>query len=167
MTALPKPVRRGPKPPRRIRRTKRPNPFKEYLSLEKLCDDTFALIVRIRGANRCKLCRRGGDTQCAHLISRRYHQCRHNFDNAWCLCRSCHARWTHDPLGWDDLMERTFGAVEWGRRKQLAQVQTRPDYSAMRLPLRLLLLAEANAAGDYGLDAQVEKLLLRHDGKAA
>jgi 5-methylcytosine-specific restriction endonuclease McrA len=168
VTAFPKPPRRGPKPrrpiPRRSGRGKRFNPFAEYNRLEKLCDDTYALIIRLRGFNRCKLCGTNSNTQCAHLISRRYHAVRHALDpqNAWCLCARCHTRWTHDPLGWDELMERTFGVAEWARRKAQARVPCRPDYSLMRVPLRLLLVATA-ANGTYGLDAQVEKVLRRHD----
>lgn len=165
---LPKPPRRGPKPPKPIRRRGprrgRFNPFAEYRKLEKLCDDTYALIIRLRGGNRCKLCGTNSQTQCAHLISRRYHAVRHALDpaNAWCLCARCHARWTNDPLGWDDLMERTFGPVEWARRKAMARVPCRPDYSLMRVPLRLLLVAEM-AGGTHGLDAQVDKILARHE----
>lgn len=168
MTAIPKPARRGPKPtrpiPRRRKGPKKFNPFAAHHALEKLCDDTFALFIRVRGKNRCQLCGANRGTQCAHLISRRYKQSRHLSANAMCLCMACHKRWTEDPLGWDDLMERMLGPVEWAQRKADARVPTRPDYSLMRIPLRLLLLEEIRQRGTtFGLDAQVEALLLRHE----
>lgn len=165
MISLPKPERRGPKsrrpiPPRRSGR-RRFNPFAAHHKLEKLCDDTFALVVRLRAGNRCKLCGSDYMTQCAHLVSRRYKSLRHSFDNAWCLCLSCHKRWTEDPLGWDDLVERAVGIVEWQRRKFEARVPCRPDYSLMRTPLRLLLVGQA-INGAFGLDGQIERILSRH-----
>lgn len=166
--ALPKPPRRGPKPRRPIRRGKGINPFKRYGKLLALCDDTFSLYIRLRDRNCCRLCgddgQRGAATQCAHLISRRYHGRRWSSENAWCLCSRCHDRWTHDPLGWDDLMEASLGVVEWAKQKREAQPiskATAHQLSQMRLPL-LLLVREQARKGMFGLDAQVEKIEARH-----
>jgi hypothetical protein len=162
---LPKPERRGPKPPRRIRRGKPINPFASFNKAKNLCDDTFALTVRVRDRNRCRLCSSDHNTQCGHLISRRYASCRHDQGNAWTLCSRCHSRWTHDPLGWDELMERAFGPVDWAKRKFAAQIPSKPDYSLMRIPLLLLLKEAIRKNGTCGLEAQVDKLLARHEGR--
>lgn len=167
MSAIPKPPRRGPKPRRpiprrRLRGRRRANPFAAHRKLKKLVDDTFALVVRVRDSNRCRLCNANSDTQCAHLISRRYEQCRVSLDNAWCLCRRCHARWTHDPLGWDELMERAFGPVEWAKRKSEAQIPVRPDWSALRLVMKWQLV-DVLRGGAHGLDVQAERILARHE----
>lgn len=166
MTAIPKPARRGPKPRRPIARSRgwgRAAALKAWRSEKKLADDTFALYIRVRDGNRCRLCRSNLFTQCAHLISRRYESCRIDETNAWCLCRTCHKRYTEDPLGWDGLMETTFGVVEWAKRKRDAQVPTRIDYSAARIPLLQMLLREVKARGGAGgLEAQVERIIERH-----
>lgn len=162
---LPKPERRGRKPPRPIPRRsgrRRFNPFAAHRKLEKLCNDTIRLYARVRDENRCRLCGATGNTQGAHLISCRYKSVAHQPDNLWALCVRCHKRWTEDPLGWDDLMERAFGPVEWSKRKFEAQIPCRPDYSLMRYPLKLLLVTAA-AHGTHGLDAQVDKILARHE----
>jgi hypothetical protein len=168
LTAIPKPARRGPKPRRPIARSRdwgRAAALKAWNSERKLCDDTFALYVRVRDGNRCRLCRSNFLTQCAHLISRRYESSRIDDTNAWCLCLYCHKRYTEDPLGWDALMETTFGVVEWSKRKHNALVPVRVDYSQAIIPLRLLLLNEVKLRGPCGLEAQLEKLIARHDAR--
>jgi 5-methylcytosine-specific restriction endonuclease McrA len=165
VTALPKPPHRGPKPKRAIARRGSPRTagLKLWRKTEELCDDLFSLYVRVRDGNRCRLCRSTFAPQCAHLISRRYKQCRHLGENAWTLCGTCHPRYTHDPLGWDDLVGVRVGLAEWARRKAAAQITCKPDYSTMAIPLRLLLLREVKTNGDYGLGLQVEKIQARYD----
>ena len=178
--AFPKPARRCPKTRRRIKRRtslrwpRRTEP--EALKrgrlrtrhLRKLCDDTFALYVRVRDRNRCRLCgadgQRGAATQAAHLISRSYYQCRLLPENCWCLCSSCHRRYSGPAasLQWDELVEKAVGVVEWARRKALAQVPTRIDWSAARLPLLLLLREGVRENTACGLDVQLERIELRH-----
>ncbi len=134
--------------------------------MERLCDDTFSLYVRVRDLNRCRLCGADGRhrvaTQCAHLISRTYAQCRILGENAWCLCSACHRRYTSRPLEWDALVEAAVGVVEWSRRKSLAQVTTRLDYSSARLPLLYVLREEVRTKTACGLDEQLAKIEARH-----
>jgi hypothetical protein len=109
------------------------------------------------------MCRSRASTQCAHLISRRYEQARYLPSNAWCLCAVCHTRWTYDPLGWDALMRATFGPAEWEQRLMMARIPVKPDYTILRLLLLRQLTEEIRTEGMQGLDAQVEKILARHE----
>lgn len=167
--ALPKPPRRGRKPPKPIRRrASEPERLRRgrllAKGLLKLCDELHSLHIRLRDRNRCRLCGSTSNVQCAHLISRRYKACRWSEENCWALCHGCHMRYTHDPLGWDDLCEKAAGVVEWARRKAAAQVSTKPDYSTLVLALALRLGELRKRSGnDYELGKRLDTAMAKVD----
>lgn len=70
-------------------------------------DRLWSEVIRLPG--RCEAC---GDTQrleAAHIVSRRYNRTRHQLDNGWCLCASCHRRSHDDPLFFTELVDKTIG----------------------------------------------------------
>lgn len=135
---------------------------KRRRALIALCDALFSVYIRIRDG-KCRLCSRLIKLQCAHLISRRYHYCRHLEDNAWALCSGCHVRYTHDPLGWDALCEAAMGPAKWAERKALAQIPCRPDYATVAFVLRLKLVAQHKELGYRGFAAQASSALAKYD----
>lgn len=61
-------------------------------------DKLFSQLIRSRGA--CESCgeRDYAKLQCAHVIRRAYNATRVDTDNAFCLCWTCHRRFTDWPL---------------------------------------------------------------------
>lgn len=55
-----------------------------------------AQIIRSRG--ECEACGSTNALQCAHIISRKYARTRTMLENAFCLCASCHMRFTDNPV---------------------------------------------------------------------
>ena len=55
-----------------------------------------ALITRDFG--KCMKCAATEALQCAHIISRKYGRTRTKLENAFCLCASCHMRFTDNPV---------------------------------------------------------------------
>lgn len=84
-------------------RRARPEKF-TLKSMKDRADRLFSAAVRSRGH-----CQRCGSSdrmklQCAHIISRRYLGTRWTWDNALCLCASCHV-WGHQfPLEFEALV---------------------------------------------------------------
>lgn len=72
---------------------------------KKKADVLFSKLVRARG--KCERCSKTINLQCAHILSRRYKNVRHDFLNALCLCGGCHLWWHHEPLA----------ATKWFREK--------------------------------------------------
>lgn len=70
-------------------------------------DRRFSAIVRSVGF--CRACGSTERLQCAHIVSRRYLGVRFSFDNAMCLCASCHLKYTHRPLEWEVYITEQFG----------------------------------------------------------
>ncbi len=68
-----------------------------------------SVVVRARGA--CECC--GDDyypnLQCAHIVTRERNATRTDETAAFCLCKSCHMRFTHDPLEWVDFVVSKIG----------------------------------------------------------
>ena len=86
----------------------------------KQADILFSKYIR----NRDKRCRRCNSTeylQCAHVISRSYHQVRHDKKNAVALCRACHVYFTHHPLEWYDWANEELGRGKYSDLKEKAQ----------------------------------------------
>lgn len=127
---VPKPLRRG-KRPARVRKTPRGK-------LKKQVDAAFSLWIRARDRWRCQACPAAWADgklpqhafQCAHGFSRRYHATRWDPNNAWCLCRGCHVRYTHDPLGWDTWMMSRVDDY-WGLRRLALGEAPRLDYTEL------------------------------------
>ena len=55
-----------------------------------------AQIIRSKGF--CESCGGTNVLQCAHIISRKYSWTRTSLNNAFCLCASCHRRFTDNPV---------------------------------------------------------------------
>ena len=88
-------------------------------------DRTFAASVRSKG----KCIAEGehlGYLQCAHIISRRYHNIRWDERNAICLCARHHAYFTHHPVEWDTWIEEQFPG-RLAELRPLALNGNRPD----------------------------------------
>lgn len=67
-------------------------------------DAHFSDCVRIRNDYTCEHCgiyvteHERANCHCAHIIGRKHKSTRHDPDNALCLCGSCHAVFTDDPV---------------------------------------------------------------------
>ena len=70
-------------------------------------DVLFAKMIKERDVN-CQNCGSVDNRQTAHLISRSYKSIRCDPDNAVCLCRSCHIKYTMRPLEWRQWVEERF-----------------------------------------------------------
>ena len=87
------------------------------MTAKATCDTYFSKVVRARGA--CERCGAGDQLECAHIIRRRYVGdpdgivLRHNEDNAWCLCSSCHRTVDTDAMAFADLVARTIGGDKY------------------------------------------------------
>lgn len=98
-------------------------------------DRLFAQKIKARDGFRCRLCGSGTVPQCAHLMSRRYSNTRWDMENAWCLCRGCHFRYTKRPDEWAVLLEKTLGREALDMLRARAFQVVKPDYAAVRLYL--------------------------------
>ena len=67
-------------------------------SMKAASDKLFSKIVRSVG--QCEHCGSRAYLQCCHWISRRYAHTRTDFDNAFCLCATCHIWFTDHPTEW-------------------------------------------------------------------
>lgn len=101
---------------------------KKGITTKKL-DTLFSKIIRSKG--RCKNCGTDQRLQCAHLISRRYHQVRWDLNNATILCASCHLKYTYDPLGWEVFIEKSFGKKLYEELKYKARQYGKIDHKAL------------------------------------
>lgn len=99
---------------------------KSKITTNKL-DTLFSRIVRMKG--RCSYCGKDQRLQCAHIISRKYHQIRWDLNNAIPLCSSCHVRFTFDPLGWELYIERSFGKEYYLALREKAQKIGKLDHN--------------------------------------
>ena len=86
------------------------------MALRKKADKLFSIAIRERDGWACRACGSAGMPQAAHIVSRRYAAVRWSMDNCVTLCKSCHMKFTMDPLGWDDWVNERFGE---GRLVQL------------------------------------------------
>lgn len=99
-------VERRDKAPKKKGRKKPLTPLQE-------ADRLAGAIVRSRGV--CRLCGATQGLQWAHLWSRGYRKIRHDLRNAWCLCASCHMKYTMNPIAWDDVLRAELGEPEYTR----------------------------------------------------
>lgn len=93
----------------------------------KKLDTLFSKIIR--SAGRCKRCGSTFNLQCAHIISRRYHQVRWNLDNALCLCAGCHMYFTYHPLEWEDYIDGL--GIDYAKLKKQALAYGKIDHKAI------------------------------------
>lgn len=87
-----------------------------------------AIVIRQRGA--CQNCGSTDTLQAAHIISRRYAATRCDPNNAFCLCATCHRRFTEWPLEFHDFVIDHIGADGYDdlRAKAMAGVKTNDAY---------------------------------------
>jgi hypothetical protein len=71
------------------------------------CDQLFSKLVRRHG--RCVECGSTRDLECAHGMRRGFRATRWDFRNAFCLCSSCHQRFTVDPPAWELWLVNRLG----------------------------------------------------------
>lgn len=111
-----------------LRRKKKPKKKKapSKTRLRILADTLFSKLVRLVGA--CVNCGGVSALQCAHIVSRRYLCTRWDFDNAVCLCASCHLYYTHRPLEWEAWVIERKGEDEYSALKRKALGTCKPDY---------------------------------------
>lgn len=90
-----------------------------------------SLIVRSRGA--CENCgeRDYSKLQAAHIVSRKYAKTRTDETNAYCLCATCHWRFTNWPLEFaafvlDHLGDEAYNAL----RAKAHDTTTKVDWNA-------------------------------------
>ena len=135
---FPKPERRGPKPRKPIRRSRRPAALSRYGRLQELTDayarvacraeHALGVAARRRGeanAAGCELCGAfAGDAflsspaslQWAHGITRGAHAIRYHSDNTFALCSACHMLYTYSRREeWPDVVQRLIGHEGWMR----------------------------------------------------
>jgi hypothetical protein len=155
MAALPKPPARGPKPRKRIARTKtlakstikrarsrseRPS----YRSLVERADDLCRTLARARAAEgMCQVCLIRPWHDCMHgFIKGKFPHLRHDLDNLLMGCRSCHRQIDSDHTRKQPIWELYLGreGYEALRIRSLCKV---------KVDLRLVIL---------GLEARVRAL---------
>lgn len=80
-----------------------------------------SLVVRARGA--CEKCGESQYTklQCAHIVGRRYNATRTDENNAFCLCASCHRRFTDWPLEFAAFVVEKIGEDGYQALRDKAQ----------------------------------------------
>lgn len=103
-------------------------------SLARQCDLLWGQIVRRQGY--CENCNKRDYLQAAHGFSRRYRGTRWLPINGFCLCRSCHKRWTHDHLGWTDWLIDRWGLDVYEELKRKARAIAKPDHAAILASLK-------------------------------
>lgn len=84
-------------------------------------DKLFSLYIRSRGV--CEACgdRDYAKLQTAHIVGRRFNAVRTSEDNAFCLCWSCHHRFTAWPLEFAAFVISKIGQEEYDRLKAKAE----------------------------------------------
>lgn len=105
-------------------------------------DNWFSMIVRSVG--HCAFCGTTERLQCAHIVSRRYLGVRWDFANAICLCASCHLRFTHRPLEWEEYVVGLIGEGAYLNLKRRALAFVGP---VDRTAVSTLLYAVAEEKG--------------------
>lgn len=85
-------------------------------------------IVRARGA--CENCGSVQNLQCAHVVTRKYSATRTDENAAFCLCATCHRRFTDWPLEWAEFVEAKLGRTEYDRLQWKAEQVTKVDWEA-------------------------------------
>ena len=99
----------------------------------------------IRALGYCENCGSNYYLQCAHIISRRYSNTRTDLRNAYCLCASCHRRYTDWPREFSRFISDTWAAELYEQLKDKANLSSKVDWDA-----RLTFLKEAKKRLDAG-----------------
>ena len=117
------------------------------MSAKATAEKDFSVLVRARGA--CERCGTRTQLECAHIVRRRFVgdpdgiRLRTNEDNAWCLCRTCHALVDSHALEFSDLVDRTIGRHKFAELMLVKHAPHRPwresDWVAERARLLALV----------------------------
>jgi len=133
---IPKPEPRGPRPKKRIARTKRPAQFRvrgNVGKLRKLADDLMSLFVRHKGGWKCWVCtsKRHEEMQMAHLIGKGAHATgRYMESNVRCCCSRCHVYFTYHPEEWTEYLIKRLSQNGYDRLFENVRVrQGKLDYT--------------------------------------
>ena len=74
------------------------------------CDKWFSDVIRKKANHVCESC---GVTNvamdCAHIYGRRAKSVRWSLDNAVCLCRTCHRKFTENPIDFTHWLNEYLG----------------------------------------------------------
>ena len=74
------------------------------------CDKWFSDVVRLKANHVCESCGVSGvGMDCAHIYGRRAKSVRWSLDNAVCLCRTCHRKFTENPLDFTHWLNGYLG----------------------------------------------------------
>lgn len=172
---IPKPAKRGRKPPRPIARGQSPRRLRKRASigeLRKLGDDLMSLYVRHKAVWVCWLagsmaarCDPSDDPsqvmQMAHLFGKKAHPGgRYLRANVRCLCARCHTYYTHHPTEWFELLQERLGDPEYRRVRDLVDVRGGHDYKAEVVYWYTKLRARKDA---WKVRERLEKLEARMD----
>lgn len=110
-------------------------------------DQVFSKIIRSIGY--CQICGSSSSSvqlQCAHWLSRRYSNTRTDFDNAFCLCATCHFTMTGNPTAWSEWAVAQRGWPTYFRLREAAYSNSKVDWPAELERLRTIAKREGIAA---------------------
>lgn len=82
-----------------------------------------ALITRDFG--KCMKCGNTHALQCAHIISRKYAKTRTDLNNAFCLCASCHMKFTDNPVDFGKFVIDKIGNKNFSKLRKKAYNTTK------------------------------------------
>lgn len=99
-----------------------------------------SLIVRSRGA--CQSCASPLNLQCAHIVPRGFAWTRTDERNAFCLCASCHHRFTNHVDEWLAFIYKTIGEHAYAELKHKALQGVNVKFNWDNEVLRLRALAD-------------------------
>lgn len=136
---LPKPEKRGPKPRKRIARTKRPAPARKRKlqgKLRLLADDAQALFIKTRDGWKCARCGRTHEQaqiQASHLFPKgAYPSLRYAPDNVVAHCWGCHRFLELHRIEFDEWIIEKFGRKKFDDLRIRARAHHGPhDYPAV------------------------------------
>ena len=103
-------------------------PRRKLTNLE-LADELFSAIIRSKGF--CERCGKKENLQCAHIISRGYHQVRWDTDNAFCLDSGCHRYFTNRAIEFEVFVKSKIGEAHYQQLKDRAIDYKTIDYKAV------------------------------------
>ena len=95
----------------------------------ELADELYRQIIRSKGF--CERCGKRENLQTAHIISRSYHQVRHDLDNSFCLCDGCHRYFTNRPIEFETFVKSKIGEAHYQELKDRAIDYKKIDYKAV------------------------------------
>ena len=149
--SIPKPPRRGRKPPKRIQRNVRPARVRKATSLRvtmprvakgklrELADDLQSLYIRHRDKWICRVCgsQRFDEMQAMHLFAKsEFRSGRYLEANLMCGCRGCHRYYTDRPTAWDMWLRGKLGD-QYEVLRNVCMVRSGPhDYVLLALYYR-------------------------------